>query len=331
MLLTTGNIFIELEQIPIIEILNNSVEDTFYTFGIPTYKRSKELDEALTSIYNQKSSIKYNVIVSDNNPMRDDETELMMKSKYGNKDNVFYFKNVNNIGATNNWNRLFQYCRTKYLIMLHDDDVLLDNYLERIEYFVKRIPDVSALNCEKITWNGKDIIKTKPANSNSFIRHSVYTNLLNFSYNTPSGCLFNVDDIKQVGGYNDLYGNAVDSALMMQLFLKNKVCVKTVEPLMLYRWGNNASTKFEVLKNLLENDLKLRNDVSKDKNIPSYLKKIFEYFDVKIRLRSILKINGVKLTFNGYSPGGNLFVALYKVFTLLYRDIYIFHYCKEKV
>ena len=93
MLLTTGNIFIELEQIPIIEILNNSVEDTFYTFGIPTYKRSKELDEALTSIYNQKSSIKYNVIVSDNNPMRDDETELMMKSKYGKKDNVFYFKN----------------------------------------------------------------------------------------------------------------------------------------------------------------------------------------------------------------------------------------------
>lgn len=324
--------FALLEKMEICEIINNTKSENFtYTFGIPTYKRSVELREAIESVYSQKAKVDFNVIISDNNPERNDETEIMMKEYYSDKPNLLYFKNIENIGSTNNWNRLFQYCQTPYLIMLHDDDVLFENYLERIEYFMKRLPEVSALNCEKITWNGKESRMVIDNSCNFVIRHNVYTNFLHFNYGTPSGCLFNVNDVRAIGGYNEEYGNSLDYALIMKFLINDKVCIKTIEPLMLYRWGNNASTKFEVLRNLLENDYRLKEDVAKLVKINSLLKGLFDFFDIKIRLRSILKINGKRLTFRGYKYGGDCFVALYKVFCFFYYNLYINHYCKEKV
>lgn len=320
-----------LDAMPITEIISNYDAEAEYTFGVPTYKRYAELEDALDSIYEQKTKIKFNVIVSDNNPEQDDETALMIKKKYGARKNLFYFKNQESIGSTNNWNRLFQYCKTKYLIMLHDDDVLFNNYLEAMDYFVKRMPNVSALNCRKITWDGKSEIRHHGTPSREIIRHNIYTNFLHFSFGTPSGCLFNLADVREIGGYNEEYGNALDYTLIMELLLRGKLCVQTKNELMLYRWGNNASTKFEVLHNLLENDYRLKCDVAESAKISSWVKEMFCYFDIKIRLRSIKKINGKSLTFMGYRPGGMLFMVLYKVFYFIYNNIYIEKICSCKV
>ena len=52
-----------------------------YTIAIPTYKRSKLLKEALESILSQKGIEHnlFNILIVDNNPERNDETELMLQ------------------------------------------------------------------------------------------------------------------------------------------------------------------------------------------------------------------------------------------------------------
>lgn len=317
-------------KIPYVSIVENRYDDVDYTFGICTYKRASELQDALESIFSQKTNIRFNVIVTDNNPERYDETEQLIASKYSNKPNIHYLKNSENTEVAGNWNRMFQQCKSKYLIMLHDDDVLFENYLEQMDKLVKKHPEYDIINCEKITWNGSDVV-CRNSTVKSLIEHNIYTNMLSFTFNTPSGALFNVEKIIELDGYNWDYEHALDYAFMMRFFANGGKAAKTVQPLMLYRWGNNASSKYEILHNLLVNDYKLKHDISRIVKMNALLFKIFEFFDVKIRLRSILKINGINETFHGYKSAGTLCLCFLKLFSFPYNKLYIDILRKKKI
>lgn len=330
-MLESRNNFVFIENEPIVDIIKGSMPDAEYTFGVPTYGRTEELREALESIYNQKTTISFNVIVSDNNPVRNDDVETMMRELFGDKKNLHYFKNARNIGSTNNWNRLFQQCQTKYMIMLHDDDILFDYYLERMAFIVKRFNDVTAINCEKITWNGIEKIDMIIKPANAVYEHSIWTEFLHYNYNTPSGCLFKTKDLIESGGYNEDDGNSLDYALTMRLLINGKKILKTIEPLMLYRWGNNASTKYEVLHNLLINDYRLKEEVAQEISMNRLAYKFMQYLDVRIRLRSIYKINGIKETFKGMKPAGFFTVAMCKIVRFFIYDIYKTCFCRRVI
>ncbi len=73
------NHFKETEHISSIPIFENKLQEIpKFTIAIPTYKRSVYLREALDSAINQIDSVPYEIIVVDNNPERNDETELCM-------------------------------------------------------------------------------------------------------------------------------------------------------------------------------------------------------------------------------------------------------------
>lgn len=116
-------------------IIRPKIENPIYTIAIPTYKRTSLLKEAIESALNQSFTGAYDVIVVDNNPDRDDETELMMKG-YSDNFRIGYYKNSVNLGMTGNWNRLYELARGKYVVMLHDDDLLYDYYLDVMDRFL---------------------------------------------------------------------------------------------------------------------------------------------------------------------------------------------------
>lgn len=277
--------FAKIDGIEPIKVFGNEDSSADYTIAIPTYRRTEYLKEAIDSALNQDCNFSYNVIVVDNNPERNDDTEKMMAS-YKNTKNLSYYKNAENLGMAGNWNRLFQLAKTKWVIMLHDDDVLYPYYISA---------------CNKIISQYKDIGILKPKEDKVF-NVSKFTDgklkkikCINFyygnSYGTPSGMLFNRDKVIEVGGYNQDFYPSLDYCFNARFStLYDFIYFDT--PLMYYRIGVNESLKVETQRQWLINDSYLIRQILKKYNFPQI---IVDYF---VAFRTMRTYDLLKRTFN---------------------------------
>ncbi len=96
------------------------------TIAIPTYNRPKYLKESLSSVVNQS----YNdtkIVVLDNC-----STVNIKKVVDSFKDSrITYIRHHKNIGIIKNWNYAIDTCRTKYLSIFHDDDIMHPLFIEK--------------------------------------------------------------------------------------------------------------------------------------------------------------------------------------------------------
>lgn len=113
------------------------------TIAIPTYKRQDLLKEAIESALNQKDYTDYEVIVVDNDPNPDTETEYLIRSY--NNPKLLYYKNEQNLGMIGNWNRCLELARGKWYSMLHDDDLLSNVFLKEMFTVLNKYPKISFL------------------------------------------------------------------------------------------------------------------------------------------------------------------------------------------
>jgi glycosyltransferase involved in cell wall biosynthesis len=97
------------------------------SFGIPTYNRPNRLRRLLDTIYNQKDVelSDFEVIVSDNST--NNETEQMLSEHYGDKPNLIYHKNNENIGSERNIRQVFDLGTGNFTWLMPDDDFLSTN------------------------------------------------------------------------------------------------------------------------------------------------------------------------------------------------------------
>ena len=144
-----------------IEIFSSNIPDPVFTIAIPTFCRSSLLKEAVLSALNQVTDVPYDVIVVDNNPERNDETEQLME-KFKDNPLVGYYKNSSNLGMVGNWNQLFHLAKGQWVSMLHDDDLLFSFYLEVIGKATRRlsIPDVIISN--RVTSSRRELKADNP-------------------------------------------------------------------------------------------------------------------------------------------------------------------------
>lgn len=101
------------------------------TIAIPTYKRPKYLRQAIDSAINQAApGIAYNIIVVNNDP----ETDMaeVQKAYEDAPVNIRFYTNEKNLGMLGNVNRCVELASGKWIAFLHDDDLLLPNYLHQI-------------------------------------------------------------------------------------------------------------------------------------------------------------------------------------------------------
>lgn len=130
------------------------------TIAIPTYKRADLLKKAVDSALNQKNYEKYYaVFVIDNEAEFEgevSETEKLMKTYHDER--LFYYRNKQNVGMDGNWNQCIALPNSKWVAMLHDDDCLDENYLERISYYLEKYPDAKCMIPNKREINAQDEI-----------------------------------------------------------------------------------------------------------------------------------------------------------------------------
>lgn len=179
-----------------------------YTFLIPTYKRPQLVLRAVNSILSQKTDEEYDILVVDNEPERETETEEIFKELCDKHANIYYYKNEANIQCYPNWNRCYELARSEWCCFLMSDDELKPDYLERVLWASKEYN----LNCVHV---GSDILDQNNVHikENRFIERK-YLNkpkhvekINNFYYLfyaalPPCGMMIRRDLFLRTGGYN---------------------------------------------------------------------------------------------------------------------------------
>lgn len=228
-------------------IYDSEVDNPLVTIGIPTYKRGDRLLlEAIDSSLNQENfQHKYEILVVDNNPVRGDITESSME-RYNNEHRVAYYKNKENIGPIGNWNRLYELAKGKYVVILHDDDMLFPYYLnvmfsllESTNYRYQLVYPSYHLSKDRIFPE-----KNLPLE----LKYRVFKreDYLVTQWGLPSGMMILKEKFSQIGGFTmDLYP-INDQEFIYRALGFMKGCV-IYFPLVLYYIGLNTSMKPEII------------------------------------------------------------------------------------
>ncbi len=114
--------------------------DYLVSICIPTCKRPRLLLEAVNSCLEQ--SYKHiEIIISDDSP--DNNSEQLI-SQLGKTDMIRYYRNSVPLGQAGNVNQLFSLAVGKYLVLLHDDDLLLPNAVKDLLQVLQAEPEIVA-------------------------------------------------------------------------------------------------------------------------------------------------------------------------------------------
>lgn len=236
--------FYKFKKVESIAIRKAKVNNALFTIGIPTYKRPKLLEQTLKNALNQQYlGADYIVLIVDNNPERNDQTECLI-SKYENS-NISYYKNTQNIGLFGNWNRIFDLAETKWMIMLHDDDIISPFYLQTIS---KVLSDDITLIKPYIpkfytdTYDDFEVINKIPRLEKKEISNFIYGCCLG----APSHMIFNVKKVIEIGGWNDDFFPCSDYLFNAQASYFGNAYYLPIK-LGAYRVSSNESTKTDTM------------------------------------------------------------------------------------
>jgi glycosyltransferase involved in cell wall biosynthesis len=244
----------------------DAVPDAQITICIPTYKRPQLLKEAIESAINQVTDIPYRIIVVDNDSDFGN-SEVLDVVKLFNSENFAYYKNKENLQLFGNLNRCAVLAKTKYFALLHDDDLLLNNYICVVSKILNKYKERIHGLCNgyehknyPFPYNNRGLIK--------FLRFiakidraifriakiPVSINILfgNGMAGAPTcGMLFKRLSFLITGGFNSVYFPSSDWFFL--IYYTNKYgFYKYRLPLGIYRWGVNETLnvldKFPPLK-----------------------------------------------------------------------------------
>lgn len=113
---------------------NGNKENVLISFVIPTYKRAQYLFDAIDSILAQPfdNEINYEIIIINNDP-ESCMTDVIERYK---DQKISIYRNEMNYGQVNNINQGILLAKGKYVSLLHDDDILLENYYPSIKKYI---------------------------------------------------------------------------------------------------------------------------------------------------------------------------------------------------
>ena len=240
------------------------MDKIFISVTIPTYKRVNFLKEAIDSALKQKGKIcRYEVVVVDNEPKSEQvESETYKLIQTYDDPRLKYIQNDENLGMIGNWNKCLHVAKGQWVAMLHDDDLLDENYISRIEYYLKKYPYAGCIipNHRDIDQNGI-LLKNKKNRRNSraivrFKKNSVIKpkdiddKILTFNYyGCPScGMIVRKKYALDIGGYDQSVGQIfADWDFYLKMRHKHPV-YKLNEILGSYRWAVNYSLTLDQRK-----------------------------------------------------------------------------------
>ncbi len=109
------------------------------SIGLPVYNGERFLREALDSILVQTFE-DFELIISDN--ASTDGTEQICKDYAAKDPRIRYFRNDTNLGASKNFNRVFEFSSGEYFKWMSADDKCAPTFLEKCKEVLDRHPEV---------------------------------------------------------------------------------------------------------------------------------------------------------------------------------------------
>lgn len=273
------------------------------TIAIPTYKRPKYLKQAIDSAINQIGhNLSYNIIVVNNDP----ESDMSDIIKYYKNSPVTidFYTNEQNLGMLGNVNRCVELSSGKWIGFLHDDDLLLPNYIKEISQFLN-LNDTACIiprryllfennkrnNIEKKRWIKNLLIKLFPCrylNIKKLYPINVEDNIYTWQncYGAPScGALFNKNKIEEC---NLFFPEGTLSWDFLSFFALNQRYNIYIldEILSVYRMTTGASLRPEVQLDFFNNFQKLKerfmNDRKKYSDFVAYYNEELSFLNTMI-------------------------------------------------
>jgi glycosyltransferase involved in cell wall biosynthesis len=186
------------------------MDNPLVTIGIPTYNRADGLlKEALDSALNQTYK-NIEIIVSDNCSI--DHTEELVQSYHDSR--IKYYKQPINIGPFRNMNFCLEKAQGVYFLMLYDDDLIDNNFIETCLRYANHKDDNGIIIAGAREINNQGEIITEMENTcnglsaGEFILQWYQSNVLLFL----CSILFNTKKLKEIGGYEVEYRYFADLA-----------------------------------------------------------------------------------------------------------------------
>lgn len=244
-----------------------------YSIVIPTYKRVDTLKDTIDSAIHQDYNDAFSIVIVDNNPERNDSTEIYIQSL--DIPNLLYYKNAENIGMVANWNRCLELSNGIYVIMVHDDDILYPDFITTCEKILNSGLKVDLLFFQKVYWHqGKE---EKP----HFRQKETSLKIYRMNYNDfllkndcpPTGMFVRRQKILDIGGFQvetypsaDYYFNVKAVRFLHIYFIRKN--------LFIYRWGENSTLKIQTLQGFVRQDIALKEWLMNREGIPPLLRDV---------------------------------------------------------
>lgn len=244
-------------------------EVPFLSIVIPTNKRFPVIKDAIRSVLNQLP-VKYDweLLVVDNEEYDGYSNETQRYIEALDNHRICYYRNEKNLGAAGNMNRCVTLARGKWVSILHDDDCLTTDFLQRIEKII-RVTEKNAGSDKKVglifaesyhvsgSALSENAVNEHCYDSYDYYNYGIITNPERFlveevlaqdvlftgdsGFKAPScGCTFLKEAYIQSNGMLD------DGCIIADLMLEYKVlenyrAYRCVVPFGFYRWGDNES------------------------------------------------------------------------------------------
>lgn len=219
------NKFKNINQINSTRVYGYHMETVKYTVVVPTYKRIDDLKKCLLSLLNQKTKHLFQIIVVNNCQEKSiNHSVLQMITSLGDK-RIVYYLNEKNLDAMGNWNRCFLLAQSEWVAMVHDDDIVNENWIDTMIQYCMTYDDYDCIACEYktlISEDEKNLFVKQYSTVQSII--NVMPNMMLRSFKAPLlGAFIKRECFLELGGFELKSTNFEDYIFMTKLSYYGKI------------------------------------------------------------------------------------------------------------
>lgn len=174
------------------------------TIAIPVYNCEKYIRESIISANSQTTTINEIIVIDDGST---DNTmkiinELLDEIK---PKKIKVLENKENIGYEKTWNKCFEFNTSKFVILLHADDILKSNTADKLLNFFRLYPELAVVGGYQdfINMNGSLTFSDNKKTTSIYQKGEIYEFVKETgSYIPSSGVMFDMEKIIEVGGFD---------------------------------------------------------------------------------------------------------------------------------
>jgi glycosyltransferase involved in cell wall biosynthesis len=174
------------------------------TVAIPVYNGAKFIKDAVNSVLSQTKRVDHILIVDDASSDNSIDVVQNIKAEHPTWD-IQYYRNDRNLGYPSNWNNCFKFCTTKYLMILHQDDMLKKGTVKILYEFLQAKPHLALAGGYEdfVDEHGRIIRENPEKETRIYQTGEIYEFVKNHgSYIACSSVMFDMDKIRQVGYFD---------------------------------------------------------------------------------------------------------------------------------